>query len=134
MGVYVMGVTLIARREAGETSRGVLGIGVAVLVLGCICMAIVPRLAEAGFPFRIRGNDGFALLIGMLGFTVVYRAVKLFSDPSPQRVQTTVKIALLSLIAFASAFAMLGAGPIWGLAIFSLVFPATLLSARFRMT
>ena len=134
MGVYVMGVTLIARREAGVTTKQVLFVGIVVLTLGCILMGLSPRFADAGVRFRFEGDSGFALLIGMIGFTVVYRAVTLLSDPTPQRVQLVVRIALLTLIPLAASFALLGAGAVAAGLIFALVFPAMFVSAKFRMT
>lgn len=134
MGVYVMGVTLIARREASETTKQLLIVGIVVLTLGCLLMGFSPRFADANVRFRFQGDNGFALLIGMIGFTVVYRAVTLISDPSPQRVQMVVRIALLTLIPLAASFALLGAGAVAAGSIFALVIPAMLVSAKFRMT
>jgi 4-hydroxybenzoate polyprenyltransferase len=134
MGVYVMGVTLVARREATETSRQTLVAAIFVIVSGCVLMGITPRLAGPEIPLRFRGDGGFALLIGMLGFTVVFRVVRLFSDPAPARVQMTVKLALLTLIPLAASFALLGAGAVAGLSIFALIIPAIFVSSKFRMT
>lgn len=134
MGIYVMGITLIARREAGITTKQVLWVGIAVLTMGCAVMAISPRFAGADVRFRFEGDSGFALLIGMIGFTIVYRAVSLLSDPSPQRVQMVVRNALLMLIPLAACFALLGAGAVAAGSIFALGIPAMVVASRFRMT
>lgn len=133
-GIYVMGITIMARQEAGETQKSQLATGLAVLLAGCLVLALSPRLAGSDAGLRYGGDGTFLLLIGLLAVTVLYRASRFFSDPRPERVQITVKVALLTLIPLAAAFAMLGAGSFYGLAVFVLVFPATLLSARFRMT
>ena len=133
-GVYVMGVTLMARREASESSPTVLSIGLMVILIGLILLAFVPVVAGPFAGFRFRGNAQFALLIGMLGVTVLVRGWNLLSDPTPQRVQLTVRLALLTIIPLAAAFALLGAGIAYGLAIFALVVPAMIVGARFRMT
>ena len=134
MGVYVMGITLLARREAGETTKQVVLVGMIVMTLGCVLLAMAPRFAEVGVQFRFLGDSRFALLIGMLGFTVVYRAAGLLTDPSPKRVQLSVKLALLTLIPLYAAFAMLGAGAMAGLIVFALVIPAMVVSMKFGMT
>jgi len=54
--------------------------------------------------------------------------------PTPQNIQTTIRIGILSIIPLAASFAFLGAGPGWGLGVFALVIPSIVLSARFRVT
>ena len=50
------------------------------------------------------------------------------------RQTSTSRLLLAITIPLAAAFALLGAGPMWGFAVFFLVFPAILMSARFRVT
>lgn len=133
-GVYVMGVTLMARKEATENSGATLGPGLIVLILGCVLLALVPRMVGPEAGLRFRGDNQFAFLIGMLGITVVLRSIRLLRNPTPRRVQMTIRAALLTLIPLAAAFALIGAGPEYGLGVFCLIIPALLLSARFRMT
>lgn len=133
-GIYVMGITLMARQEAGVSENTKLAVGLVVLFAGCGLLAFSPQLAGPDAGLQFSGGGPFALLIAMLAFTTLLRGAKVFTDPRPERVQIAVKVALLTLIPLAAAFALLGAGPFYGLAIFGLVFPATLLAARFQMT
>ncbi|WP_164103040.1 UbiA family prenyltransferase [Candidatus Laterigemmans baculatus] len=132
-GIYVMGITLMARHEAGVSETTKLAAGLVVLFAGCGLLAFSPQLAGADAGLHFAAGP-FALLIALLSLTTLVRSAKIFTNPSPERVQLAVKVALLTLIPLAAAFALLGAGPFYGLAIFGLVFPATLLAARFQMT
>lgn len=133
-GIYVMGVTLVARREARETLAGQVVMGLLVILVGLGFMAIAPRMAPGGTDFQFRGDWGFSLLIALLGGTVLLRVGRLLGDSSPQRVQMAVKLSLLTIIPLAASFALLGAGPLFGFAIFALLVPATILAGRFRVT
>lgn len=134
MGVYVMGVTLVARHEAAESHKATLAGGLVVMALGLGLIAFVPRFAEPGAGLVVRGDREFALLIGMLGLTIMARGINAVRDPEPRRVQMTVRAALLTLIPLSAALAFLGAGPVYGLGVFALVIPAMWVGAKFRMT
>lgn len=133
-GVYVMGVTLVARREAGESLPSQIAVGLVVLMAGLVLLAWAPQLAPLDAGMRYQGDWRFSVLIGMLGVTVVVRIVRLLGDVEPRAVQMAVKTALLTLIPLAASYALLGAGTLYGLGVFFLIVPATLISARFRMT
>lgn len=132
-GIYIMGVTWMARHEAGVTSKGTLVGSLVVLLAGCGVLAFSPHLAGPDADLQF-GAGPFALLIGLLAVTFLYRASGAVADPRPERVQIAVKTALLTFIPLAAAVALLGAGPFYGLAVFGLVFPALLLASQFRMT
>lgn len=132
-GIYIMGVTWMARHETGVTSKLTLVGSLIILLAGCAVLAYSPNLAPPGTVLHI-GQGPFALLVVLLAATFLYRAAGAVVDPRPQRVQVAVKAALLTFIPLAAAVALLGAGPFYGLAVFGLVFPAILLASRFRMT
>ena len=133
-GTYIMGVTTIARREATGGRSPNLSNGLIVTTVGAGLMAFSPQLAGGAMNWQVDVNRLFPLLIGMIALPVVLRGFRLMSDPSPEKIQTTIRAAILSIIPFAAAFAFLGAGPVYGLAVFALVVPAIALSIRFRVT
>lgn len=108
--------------------------GLLVILVGLGFMAIAPWMAPEGTDFHFRGDWGFSLLIALLGGTVLLRVGRLLGDSSPQRVQMAVKLSLLTIIPLAASFALLGAGPLFGFAIFALLVPATILAGQFRVT
>jgi 4-hydroxybenzoate polyprenyltransferase len=76
----------------------------------------------------------FPLMVGMISFPVIVRAFRAARSPSPANIQTTIRVAILTIIPLAACFAVLGAGTLWGLAVFSLVVPSMVLAVRFRVT
>jgi 4-hydroxybenzoate polyprenyltransferase len=133
-GIYVMGITRMARQEALVSDRAPLAVGLMVAMLGLGTMAYSPLVAPADVRFHVDPGGPFVLLIGLLAFSVLLRGLRVLFDPTPERLQMMIRVALLSLIPLAAAFAMLGAGPGYGLAIFALVVPAILLAVRLRVT
>ena len=133
-GVYIMGVTTMARREAVGGRDPRLPAGLVVLIVGVVLLAMAPRLALGGLDWQVDPLQQFPILIAMVAFPVVARGFRAVRDPQPQRIQTAIKIGVLSIIPLAAAFAMLGAGPVWGLCVFALVIPAILLASRLRVT
>lgn len=133
-GVYVMGVTTMARREAigGETNS--LRIGIILTGLGAACLAFAPQLATGPMDWYLPAIGVFPVMIGMIAFPVIMRAVRALRNPTPAHIQTTIRSGVLTIIPLAACFALLGAGPVWGLAVFALVIPSLALATRFRVT
>ncbi len=133
-GTYIMGITTMARREAiGGRSPNLLT-GLIVTGVGVAVLAVSPRLYDGVPQWHLSPDRAFPILIGLVGIPVILRGMRLQSDPSPTNIQSTIRAGILSMIPLAAAFALLGAGIIWGLIVFSLVFPAILLSMRLRVT
>lgn len=133
-GVYIMGVTTMARQEATGGNSNPLFIGIVITTLGALCLAFAPQLASRPMGWHLETTRIFPVMIGMIAFPVIMRAIRAVRSPTPLHIQTTIRVGILTLIPLAAAFAMLGAGPVWGLAIFALVVPAIVLAARFRVT
>jgi len=138
-GVYITGVTTMARHEASGGRRLVLTTGLVVTVIGIGLLALSPRMLAA--PVFDGPNEwhtdlqrSFPLLIGLIGLPVIARGIRGVTDPTPRNIQTTIRVGILSIIPLAASFAFLGAGPGWGLGIFALVIPSIGLAARFRVT
>jgi 4-hydroxybenzoate polyprenyltransferase len=132
LGVYVAGVTWFARTEARESNSLVLvgAIGVMMIGVGMIAgYAWMPRAEH--FPTsgsRALGQMAtmWPMLIGLISVTIVRRAMMAVQRPTPQRVQQTVKMAILSIILFDAAIALL-AGPMYAIGTLVLLAPTLLL-------
>lgn len=133
-GVFVMGITIIARGETGETPRSIVAVGLAVMSSGLLLMGLAPFVAPPETVFFPPWASGAAVFIGLLSGGVLVRGWRTLGDGGPPRVQGLVRVGLLTLIPLAATFATLGAGRVAGLAIFSLLVPAIVLSSRIRMT
>ncbi|MEM8666870.1 MAG: UbiA family prenyltransferase [Planctomycetota bacterium] len=132
-GVYIMGLTTMARREATGGRSPNLWIGWLVLLVGVSMMAFAPQLERYPSVFQVRPNM-FAVLIYLVAAPAVFRALRAIIEPEPLRIQLAIRVSIMTIIPLAACFAFLGAGPAWGMAIFLLTIPSTMLSIRFRVT
>jgi 4-hydroxybenzoate polyprenyltransferase len=119
-GLYITGVTLIAKKETTVSPRGLLVAGAATIGFGFVVHAVlVAMLGEPTFWWRAAG----------IAFSIVlfHRIGQALHDPAPSNVQRAVKTGVLGLIAF-DALAVLGLGqPLAAILILGLLAPALLL-------
>lgn len=122
VGVYIVGVTWLARTEARQSNANVLR-GAASVMLAALALAV---------PLRLRGQGGsdlsLYLLVG-LGFFLGMPIVRAIALPTPSRVQAAVRRALLGLILLDTVLAVATAGLI-GLLIVPLILPSLYLNRK----
>lgn len=133
MGVYVAGITWIGRNEATGGDAGQLFVGLGITVAGLALIAYSPRF-DPDAEYLLDPDVGFPLLIALIAITVIQRVVAATRDPQPPKIQAAVRHGILTLIPLSAALALLGAGAIYGLVIFLLVFPALSLASFMRVT
>lgn len=123
IGVYVIGVTIFAKGEAGQSSMGPLIAGVCVMAAG---------VALLGWAGHFVGREGLSLpiywlLLAVLLATLLRRCLAAVLNPTPGHVQAGVKSAIVSLILFDAAVALASAPPIYSLGIVLLLAPMVIL-------
>ena len=133
-GVYVMGITTMARHEATGGPSPNLSTGLLVTMMGAAMLAFAPQMAKNPVGWHVSPSRVFPIMIGMIAFPVVLRGLRAIGDPTPIRIQVTIRVGIFTIIPLAASFAFLGAGPVWGLAIFVLTVPSIMLALRFRVT
>lgn len=133
-GLYVMGITTVGRREAVGDRRIQFFTGLVVTTIGVAILAFAPRIAGPRPDWHVSTLGTFPLLIFLIAGPVIVRQGRLLFDAPPRRIQASVRVGVLTIIPLAAAFAFLGAGPAWGIAIFALVVPSLALASRFRVT
>jgi 4-hydroxybenzoate polyprenyltransferase len=138
IGLYIVGLTWFARTEARAKSSSLqLLAAIAVMFGGIVLLAFYPTLDSAPPLQMVEMNAGVALsplsvwevLLALIAFPVIGRCLAAVSDPIPQRVQTAVKRAILSLILFDGAVTLAAAGPIYAIAVLALLIPTVALAA-----
>jgi 4-hydroxybenzoate polyprenyltransferase len=134
LGLYIAGVTAFARDEAGRPDRMMLFAATAVMVCGLLTIIAAPRLNTDPLAWNLEPRRGFPLLIGAIAGLLIHRLTPALIAPEPATVVRGVRHALLSLIPISAAIAALAAGPIAGLAVFSLAIPAWWIARRLRTT
>lgn len=133
-GVYVMGLTSMAKYEAVGGPSANLNTGLLLTIIGAVILAFAPQTAPRNLGWRFVPDSVFPILIGLITFPIVLRGLRLLQDPSPAMIQNTIRAGVLTIIPLAASFALLGAGRFWGLAVFLLVVPAILTAIRMRVT
>lgn len=125
IGVYIVGVTLLARTEAATSQSPLLLAGIVVMACGAVVLGSFTRFVDEG---TLKTDEMIVwMLLGLLMVTVLRRALAAVMDPSPERVQAAVKHSILSLIWLDAAIVLAVAPPIYGVAIAALLIPALLL-------
>lgn len=127
LAIYVLGITLFARTEAIQSNRPALIRGVAVMALGIALLLAAQGRIVPPAQFAMQNEWLWPLLLLMFAISVGRHCAAAIAAPSPPKVQWAVKFALLSIITFDAAVALLGAGPMYALGIFLLVAPMLLL-------
>jgi 4-hydroxybenzoate polyprenyltransferase len=130
MGVYVAGITWYSRTEATDSNQMQLTAAATVMLLGIVVIGAFPfvgEIAHAELMNKERWELWWALLLAMLGFTILRRSLTAAWNPSPAAVQMAVKQALLSIIMLNAAVTLMVRGPFWAVAVVALLVPAIVL-------
>jgi 4-hydroxybenzoate polyprenyltransferase len=124
MTVYVAGITLFARDEAGKARRGLLVAGAVLMIAGLVTAGAAPWLAAgAGESIWAVGSrrDSWLLLWGVLATTILFRAVVAVRRPQPAVIQAAVGNAIVSIITLDAALTLAFCGEGWAIVILLLL-------------
>jgi hypothetical protein len=126
--VFIVGVSIFARGEAGTSRRGALAWGLAVMVAGLALLAAFPHVgvyARGTARLTLPSTAVWATLVLLLGFSIVRRSAAAVADPRSARVQAAVKHSILSLIVLDAAVCLAVRSPVWwSVGIVALLVPA----------
>jgi 4-hydroxybenzoate polyprenyltransferase len=124
VGLYIAGVTWLARTEARASSKKQLT-GAALVMLAALLLALpLGGRVEPGTPSPL-----FPYLLVALGFFVGVPVQQAVRKPTPERVQAAVKRALLGLILLDAVLATVFVGTA-GLVVLLLLAPSVYLNRR----
>jgi 4-hydroxybenzoate polyprenyltransferase len=117
VGIYIIGVTWLARREAGVSQKNsLIGAGLTMLASAALALAL---------PARLPPDSSFLLfpyLLVVFLFLVGFPVCRAIASPSPSTVQAAVKRCLQGLVVFDAVLATIWVG--WlGLLILLLLLP-----------
>jgi 4-hydroxybenzoate polyprenyltransferase len=124
VGLYIVGVTWFARKEAAVSSPAILAGAAATMLAALVLGLMLPARLSPGV-----GSPLFPYLLVVLGFLIGMPVVRAISSPTPSRVQAAVKRSLLGLIALDAVMATGVAGAV-GLVILLLLIPIVLLNRQ----
>ncbi|NLE38516.1 MAG: UbiA family prenyltransferase [Pirellulaceae bacterium] len=138
IGLYIVGVSIMARREAdvddsGTVARGPIVLGMALSIAAVASLAWLPDWLHEQQPILVRPGhwQAFVLVMSLLA---AWRFLRALVDPRPGVVQGTVGQGIAALIVLDAGItlAVAGIGP--GLAVLALIVPNTLLRRWFYQT
>ena len=98
VGVYIAGVTWLARSEVGPARRRNLTLATLVILAGIAALLFLPGLVVGRVPLLVSEPTRWYLLIGVLGTYTAMRCFYAVSDPEPDVIQAAVKHCILSLV------------------------------------
>ena len=131
IGVYVAGITWLARTESRASSRVQLALALAVMMAGIALLAWFPNVAGRFGPELLRR---YHILMTLLGLLIGWRCFRAVLDPIPARVQMAVKHAILSLVVLDAAICYVARGTTEAVLILLLLVPAMLLGKWIHST
>jgi 4-hydroxybenzoate polyprenyltransferase len=127
MGVYVMGITLFARDEAGVGRRPQLFAGALIMSIGLLVAGLAPLVSmeveAANVPhWLVEGRlIAWLALWGVLGVSILIRCVQAIINPVPQRMQSAVGNAIMSLITLDAVLVLAFCGEQWAVSVLALL-------------
>ena len=127
MGVYVTGITLFARDEAGAGKRYQLLVGALVMSAGLVCAGFTPLVSievnSTNVPhWLIEGRlIAWLALWSVLGVSILIRCGQAILDPVPQRMQAAVGNAIMSIITLDAVLVLAFCGEQWAVTVLALL-------------
>ena len=148
LGVYIAGVTWFSRHEAGESPRWQLAGALMTVNLGLVILigfvvhwpdVLLSREAiEGGLRWGTSMTErswNTALALGFIGIIINRRLLTAVFDPSPAKVQASIRTMLLSIIILdASLVFFVQEDRLYAIAVALLLIPATFLSRMLAIT
>jgi len=129
IGVYIVGLTWFARREATTSPRNHLLGGFITMLAGLALLWLFPKFSSAPSLADIWNlhPQYWALLWLALAALIGWRFVRAITNPQPALVQAAVKTGILSIIVLDAAVVLGVRGCVPALGVLALLIPAILL-------
>jgi 4-hydroxybenzoate polyprenyltransferase len=134
VGIYIVGVTLLAKKETETNYRVRLLFAGAVMAIGLVGYASIAYAARwsswTGVQVQGRAIVLHSLLVGLITLPIARRVVLAVIDPRPKLIQDAVGTALRSLIVLDAAVCYWASGQhvLIAAAVLALMVPSVLLS------
>ena len=129
VGLYIVGVTWLARTEARVSNRAALIAAAGVMLVSLLLALPLPVLPLPEVPPADASSPLFPYLLVGLGFFVGFPVAAAIRSPTPDRVQAAVKRSLMGLILLDTVLATALAGSM-GLVLLLLLAPSVYLNRR----
>ncbi len=121
LGMYVVGISVFARRETERSPRRNLAAGLCLMFAGLGILGVFPLTTQV----VVVSQERLWLLLAVLALWMLVRGVWTLAEPVPRRVQITVTQAVMGIIVLDAAAVFVTHGPMGALPILALVLPTT---------
>jgi len=112
IGFYIIGLTLFARTEAKVSNNAILTVALIMMLAGIVVIGLFPYQSNVHqLPDSVSFFWPFMIFVFM--FSIGRRGYAAIADPSPYRVQVTVKQCLFSLVLFDATIVLVVMGEKW---------------------
>jgi 4-hydroxybenzoate polyprenyltransferase len=132
--VFVTGFTIAARQEETTSRRLILGAGWLVAAAGLAIWGATPWFLDVSAKLALRDRWVFPMLILLVSLPLVRRALASIQEPTPKKVQGSIKQAIGTLLMLDASAALAFSGPFDGLIVCSLFIPWILLGRWYAST
>lgn len=134
VGLYITGVTWLARTEAEESNRVALAGATIVLLAGVGLLATLGVYFDVLTPTPLITLERWHLFISVLGLLIGWRCFWAIVDPRPFTVQTAVRQCILSLVMLDAAACFASCGIAGVFIVLPFLVPAMVFSQFIRST
>jgi 4-hydroxybenzoate polyprenyltransferase len=125
MGVYVAGITLFARDEAGKSRTGLLAVATLVMLCGLVIavgLVWLPgrEVIELAGGLRMPASN-WLMLWSLIATSILLRAALAAVDPEPARVGLAIGNAIMSIITLDAVLVLARCGERWAIVVLCLL-------------
>lgn len=128
IGLYVVGLSWVARTEARPAGRTPLVAGTVIVLAGIGTLALLPEQVFRDLFVRQVSEEGWYLLMAILGLHTLVRCLPAAIQPQPERIQLAVRYLILTLVVLDMAACLAFRGVPGALAVLVVFLPAVFLS------
>ncbi len=123
IGLYIVGVTIFARKEAARSLRPQLVLGLGVMIAGLALLTSLPAWATGREWPPIDVPGPWHVFWGLLSLLIAWRCLRAILDPRPQFVQDAVRNSIFSLVILDAGACLAVQDFQWGVVILALLIP-----------
>jgi 4-hydroxybenzoate polyprenyltransferase len=123
MAIYVAGITLVARDEAGRSRRTTVAAGAIAMALGLAVAAgfVWLPLRDGAAHVATLSATTWLTLWTVLAASIVLRAAQAVADPAALRVRAAVGNAIMSIITLDAVLVLAACGERWAVVVLALL-------------
>ncbi|MGD9721724.1 MAG: UbiA family prenyltransferase [Pirellulales bacterium] len=127
VGLYIVGVTLFARREAAVSGRVQLMAGTLILVAGIALLSSAPRWVTGNEWPPVAAPPRWYVFWGLIGLLIAWRCLRAVIEPRPANVQAAVRNCIFALVILDAGAVLAVQDRMWALVILTLLIPTMFL-------